>query len=160
MKKVLIALDYNPTAQKVAETGFALAKAMEANLMLLHVVPDNNYYATVRYAPFMGFDGYTNMGYPQSDLGDELRQQSLIFLNKTKRHLGSVNIETFVRQGSVSDAIMETVASTNADVVVMGSHSRRWLEAVMLGSVTAKVLRQTQVPLFIVPTNDIVPTVS
>ena len=30
MKKVLIALDYNPTAQKVAEVGFGIAKAMGA----------------------------------------------------------------------------------------------------------------------------------
>ena len=30
MKKILIALDYNPTAQKVAETGYKLAKAMNA----------------------------------------------------------------------------------------------------------------------------------
>ena len=28
MKKLLIALDYNPSAQKVAETGHNLAKAM------------------------------------------------------------------------------------------------------------------------------------
>ena len=33
MKKVLIALDYNPTAQKVAETGYSLAKAMKAKVI-------------------------------------------------------------------------------------------------------------------------------
>jgi len=27
MKKILIALDYNPTAQKVAEVGFSIAKS-------------------------------------------------------------------------------------------------------------------------------------
>jgi len=30
MKKILIALDYNPSAQKIAETGYALAKSMNA----------------------------------------------------------------------------------------------------------------------------------
>ena len=38
MKKVLIALDYNPTAQKVAEHGFELATAMKAEIILLHVI--------------------------------------------------------------------------------------------------------------------------
>ena len=40
MKKVLIALDYNPTAQKVAEVGFSLAKSMNAEITLLHVITD------------------------------------------------------------------------------------------------------------------------
>ncbi|WP_179214525.1 hypothetical protein [Flavobacterium psychrophilum] len=33
MNKVLIALDYNPTAQKIAEVGFSLAKSMNAEIM-------------------------------------------------------------------------------------------------------------------------------
>jgi hypothetical protein len=33
MKKVLIALDYNPTAQKVAEVGFSMAKSMNAEVI-------------------------------------------------------------------------------------------------------------------------------
>ena len=38
MKKILIALDYDPPAQKIAETGYALAKDMNAEVVLLHVV--------------------------------------------------------------------------------------------------------------------------
>ena len=34
MNKVLIALDYNPTAEKIAEVGFSLAKAMNAETIL------------------------------------------------------------------------------------------------------------------------------
>ena len=40
MKKVLIALDYNPTAQKVAEMGHAMAKAMKAEVVLLHILAE------------------------------------------------------------------------------------------------------------------------
>lgn len=38
MKKVLIAVDYDPTARKVVELGFSLAKSMGAEVILLHVV--------------------------------------------------------------------------------------------------------------------------
>jgi phosphomannomutase len=58
MKKVLIALDYNPTAQKVAEAGFSMAKAMGAEVVLLHVVTDPVYYSSAEYSPIMGFSGY------------------------------------------------------------------------------------------------------
>jgi len=38
-----------------------------------------------------------------------------------------------------------------ADIIVMGSHSKRWLEKIVTGSVTEEVLRDSRIPLFIVP---------
>ncbi|MGD0342821.1 MAG: hypothetical protein ABSA76_14050 [Bacteroidales bacterium] len=35
MEKVLIALDYNPTAQEVAEVGFSMIIAMKAEIIVL-----------------------------------------------------------------------------------------------------------------------------
>ncbi len=72
LKKVLIALDYNPTAQKVAETGFLL-----------------------------------------------------------------------VKEGDFAGTILETAKDLHADLIVMGSHSQKWLENILVGSVTEKVLRHT-----------------
>jgi len=40
----------------------------------------------------------------------------------------------------------------NADIIVMGSHSRKWLESIIMGSETEVVLKKTVIPLFIVPT--------
>ena len=57
MKKVLIALDYDPTAQKVAETGNLLAGSMNAEVILLHVISDPVYYSSMDYSPIMGFSG-------------------------------------------------------------------------------------------------------
>ena len=58
MKKVLIALDYGVSAQKIAEKGAELAKNMNAKVTLLHVVADESYYSSIDSAPFMGFYGY------------------------------------------------------------------------------------------------------
>eukprot|EP01045_Picozoa_sp_COSAG04_P042438 COSAG04_NODE_13406_length_607_cov_1.429134_2_plen_60_part_01 len=57
MKKVLIALDYNPSAQLIAEKGYQLAKAMQADVCLIHVVADAGYYS-VDYSPIMGCGGF------------------------------------------------------------------------------------------------------
>jgi nucleotide-binding universal stress UspA family protein len=38
------------------------------------------------------------------------------------------------------------------DFIVMGSHSLKWLENLVIGSVTEKVLHYTTIPVFIVPT--------
>jgi nucleotide-binding universal stress UspA family protein len=152
MKKVLIALDYNPTAQKVAEVGFSMAKSMNAEVILLHVITDPVFYATAGYSPIMGFNGYIDVGPVQLNNTDGLKQASLQYLDKSKQHLGDKTIQTLVKEGDFADSILETAKEENADIIVVGSHSRKWLENVVMGSVTEKVLHHTTIPLFIVPT--------
>ena len=44
IQKVLIAMDYDETSQKVAEVGFSMAKAMNAETVLLHVISEQPVY--------------------------------------------------------------------------------------------------------------------
>ena len=46
--------------------------------------------------------------------------------------------------------ILETAESVGADLVVMGSHGRRGLEKLVLGSVTAQVLSHAHLPVLVV----------
>ena len=142
IKKVLIALDYDPTAKKVAEVGFAMAKAMGAEITLIHVIVDLVTYSLT----------YLNMGPLQLDSVDELKQASQNFLDKVKRHLGDDTILTVIKEGEFADIILETAKELDADIIVMGSHSTKWLENVLIGSVTEEVLRKTTIPMFIIPT--------
>jgi nucleotide-binding universal stress UspA family protein len=152
IKKVIIALDYDPTAQKVAETGFSLAKAMDAEVMLLHVITDPMYYSSVEYSPIMGFNGFMETSMFQLNSLDSLKNATQTFLEKSKKHLGDKAINTMVMDGELSESILKAAKDFHADIIVMGSHSRKWLENIVLGSVTEKVLHHTSIPLFIVPT--------
>jgi len=152
MNRVLIALDYDPTAQKVAEIGFTMAKSMNAEVILLHVITDPVFYSTAGYSPIMGFTGYMDMAPVQFESIDGLKNASLQFLEKSKHHLGDKTIRTLVKEGDFADAILETAQEVKADIIVVGSHSRKWLENIVMGSVTEKVLHNTSIPLFIVPT--------
>ena len=152
MKKVLIALDYDPTAQKVAEAGFALAKAMTAELILLHVVAAPMYYSSTAYSPIMGFGGYMDTDFAHPDVIADLKKASLDFLDQTKKHLGDSTIQTVANEGSTAEAILEAAKDFNIDIIVLGSHSKKWLEKIVMGSVTEKVLNHTSIPLFIIPT--------
>jgi len=140
--KVLIALDYDPTAQKIAEIGFSLAKAMGAEIILLHVLVDLFYY----------FVPYLDMGSLQLESTDKLKNISKQFLDKTKQHLGDETIQTIVKEGDFAGTIISTANEMHVDIIVMGSHSRKWLENIVMGSVTEKVLHQAQIPLLIIPT--------
>ena len=152
MNKVLIALDYNPTAQKIAEEGYALAKSMGAEVMLLHVVSNLLYYSSPEYSPIMGFSGFIDMSPLQLDSTDGLKNASRHFLEKSKHHLGDDTIQTQVEEGDFAETILKCAKDFHADIIVMGTHSRRWLEEILMGSVTEKVLHQSTIPLFIIPT--------
>jgi nucleotide-binding universal stress UspA family protein len=152
MKKVLIALDYNPTAQKVAEVGFSMAKSMDAEITLLHVITDPVFYATSGYSPIMGFSGFVDVGPLQLSSVQGLKEASLKYLETSKKHLEDKAIQTIVKEGDFADSILTTAKELKADVIVIGSHSRKWLENIVMGSVTEKVLHNTSIPLFIVPT--------
>jgi len=152
MKKVLIALDYDPTAQKVAEKGYLLSQTMNAEVILMHVIGSSNYYSSLEYSPIMGFSGFTNTGLLETFDVSVLKETSQDFLTKNRTHLGDESIETYITEGDFAEAILETAKELKVDVVVMGSHSRKWLDKVLMGSVTEKVLAHSKIPLFIVPT--------
>lgn len=155
MKKVLIALDFDPSAQKIAETGYELAKSMNAQVILLHIISDATYYSSLNYSPIMGFDSFSNLDIVQTDAVSGLKEAALSYLEKSKTFLGDDSIQTIVKDGDFGDGILETANETKADIIVLGTHSRRGLEKILMGSVAEKVMHKSSIPLFIIPTKGV-----
>lgn len=151
-KKVLIALDYDKTAVKVAEAGYALAKDMDAKVTLLHVMSDPVYYASTEYVPITGLTDSMGVDPLQFESDDRLKKVSQHFLEKIKHHLGDKSIVTVLEEGDFADTILMKSKGLGTNILVMGSHSHSWLEDLVLGSVTSKVILHTSIPVYIVPT--------
>lgn len=143
-KKVMIALDYDETAQKVAEAGYSMAKAMNADTVILHVISEQPVY----------YSSYTYMRELKVDILSDLKKSTQEFLDKTKRHLGDESIKTVLKEGEIAENIMDTAKELNVDIIVMGTHSRKWLESIILGSQAEKILKMTTIPMFIIPTKN------
>jgi len=142
ISKVLIAMDYDETSHKVAEQGFALAKAMNAEVILMHVISEQPIY----------YSSYAYMREWRVDIMGDLEKSVHEFLDKAKKNLGDDSIMTAVEFGEIAATILGTAKDLNADIIVIGTHSRRWLENIILGSEAEDVLKKTTIPLFIVPT--------
>ena len=150
MKKILIALDYDPSAQKVAKTGYALAKALKAGTILLHVISDATYYSSLNYSPIMGFESFSNV--VETDTAEELKKVAQDYLDKSKQYLGDEKIQTVVKNGVFGETNLKTAIELKVDIIVMGTHSRRGLEKILVGSVAENVLHHSSISLFIIPT--------
>ena len=153
MKKVLIALDYDPSAEIIAEKGYELAKALQAETVLVHVIAEPAYYSSMDYSPVMGFTGFAGF----SDVNipeviDELKVESKRFLDQSKEHLGDPGIKTLVTEGVFADSILEAAKQEAADIIVMGSHGRSGLNKLLTGSVAEQVLHHSSIPIYIIPT--------
>jgi nucleotide-binding universal stress UspA family protein len=143
IKKVLIAIDYAETAQAVAEKGFSMAKAMNAETILLHVISEHPVY----------YSGYSYMRELQVEVSADLRKSTQEFLDKLKKHLGDETIKTVLKDSvDIPGTILNTAKALEVDLVVMGTHSRKWLENIIMGSEVEEVLRKTTIPLYIIPT--------
>ena len=142
IKKVLIAMDYDETSQKVAEVGYSLATAMKAETILIHVISEQPVY----------YSSYTYMRELRVDVLSDLKKSTQEFLNKVKKLLGNESVITILKEGEIADTILKTARELKVDVIVMGSHSRKWLENIIMGSEAENVLKMSTVPLFIIPT--------
>lgn len=154
MKKILIALDYDPAAEKIAEKGLELARSMNGEVILLHVVAEAIYYSAQTYSPIMGYEGFNNMDILQQPNVPELKQAAQDYLNTSKKHLGDDSIQTVVKEGDFSEAIVDAAKEVSADIIVLGSHGRSGLDKLLLGSVAEQVLHRTEIPLYIIPTKN------
>jgi nucleotide-binding universal stress UspA family protein len=152
MKKILIALDYDPSAEQIAKTGHDLAKATNAQTVLIHIIADALYYSSLEYSPVMGYTGFSSPDMVPLVNMDELKTASLEYLEQTKKHLNDDTIQVMVGEGDCADAILDAAEEINADVIVLGSHSRRGLDKILMGSISEKVLHHSSIPLLMIPT--------
>lgn len=150
-KKVLIALDYDLSAQKVADVGFEIGRSMQAEITLMHVVVDVNYYSSSAFSPIIGFMGFNQADIAFFEKENSLKEATTNYLNKVRKKLGDENIKIVVKEGGFAHEILEQAEKSKADLIVMGSHSRGWLKDILMGSVVETVFKNTHIPLTIVP---------
>ncbi|MBT0607969.1 universal stress protein [Aequorivita echinoideorum] len=151
MKKVVIAIDYNPTSEKVVRMGREIAQLMNAEICLLHVLADVRYYG-MQYEPFMGYEGYA---FPVDfHIQEDMIKVAEDYLAKTAKHLDNQNVSTHLAEGDTAKSIIKFSEEWNADLIVMGTHSHGTLEKLLLGTVPSGVLERTKIPVYLIPTGE------
>lgn len=153
MKKIMVALDYDPTAEKIAFTAHKIAKALNAQLLMIHVVADAAYYSEIAYSPIMGFNGFLYPGIDEM-LEKELLQDSKEYLDKWKQHFADDSIQTIVAEGDFTEAVIQTAKEENVDMLVIGTHSRRGLGKLIGGSIAESLLKEITIPVLVIPNKE------
>lgn len=149
MKKVLIAIDYHPVSEKVAEAGYQLAQRMGAEVCLIHVLAEVGYYG-MQYPPFLGYSGYDEMAV-DINVAEEMRSIARDFLQKAADHLNDHKVTIHMAEGDTAKAILQYTKQWQADLIVMGTHSHSFVEKLLMGTVASEVMEKTTIPVLMVP---------
>jgi nucleotide-binding universal stress UspA family protein len=142
-KNILIPTDGSALSQAAVEYGIALAKSVGAKVTVLTVS-----------APFHTFAVEPTM---VTDTPEQYAKQVAALAT---RYLDAAN-ENALAAGVSCDtvhveldqpylAIIDTAAKKSCDLIVMASHGRRGISAVVLGSETSKVLTHSNIPVLVV----------
>ncbi|KIX84798.1 universal stress protein [Thermus filiformis] len=140
-RKILLPTDGSEAAEAGLIHGLDLAKALRARVSLLYVLE------TLTPSLLLGPE---SVPYYQALLED-LRQEGLRALDRATRlaEEKGVGFEAHLVEGRAAEAILKM--AEGHDLVVMGSHGRSGLDALLLGSVTREVLHKARTPVLVVP---------
>lgn len=148
MKKILIALDNNISAEIVTEMGYTMAKALDAEPVLIHVIPDLAYY-TMHSPDIMGYGFAPNF----VDDTESARKEAKKFLSSCAESVGDNSIKMIILEGDTEKTILQCCDDEKADLLVMGSHRHKGIESILLTDVAAHILRHSKIPLLTIPNN-------
>jgi nucleotide-binding universal stress UspA family protein len=142
-QRILVPVDGSDASQHALRTAIDLARRFGASLRLVHVLEDAAYLAG--YDPTGAAAG--ELYKATRDSGERILQQAA----DTVRAAGLQAETLFVDQfgDRLPDAVAEAARAWPADLVVVGTHGRRGLSRLMLGSGAEQIIRSAPVPVLV-----------
>lgn len=144
-RNILVATDGSRLSAKAVSHAIALARALNAKLTAFYASPD---YPLPAYADGVMYDPVSPTEY------------AALCKREADRILGAVGVKAkaaglrFAAVQAIApspwEAILAAARSNKCDAIVMASHGRRGVTALLLGSETQKVLTHTKLPVIVV----------
>lgn len=143
-QRILVPVDGSETAQCGLREAIRLAKAGGGQLRLLHVVDDLSF--------ALAMDAYAGQ---QGDWLNTLREAGARLLKEAKDSAAAAGVKADgVLHETVgtrlADAVAAEAAKWQADLIVLGTHGRRGVGRLLLGSGAESVLRSAAIPVLVV----------
>jgi nucleotide-binding universal stress UspA family protein len=139
-RNILIASDGSKLATDAARQGVALAKSLGSKVIAVTVTE-----------PFYWYDPHTRADQQPDYVQAAEREAKAILagLADAAKSAGVACETIHVEKGPPYLSIIETAEAKKCDLIVMGSHGRSGVAAVVLGSHTVKVLTHSKIPVLV-----------
>lgn len=136
IRRVLVAVDLSHAAGPTIEAAERMAALYDAELRVLHVVEP------LPLMPAIRFDVSDDDMYRAVE-----RQVAASVWPLVTRP----NAEKVIRQGRTAAAIVDEALQWRADLIVLGSHGKGWVDRIILGSTSERLLQMLPAVTMVVP---------
>jgi len=139
-RRIIVPVDGSEIAKKAAQKALALAKAVDIEVLALHVIDIPGIHSLYAYPDEL----------PYPELHDLIAKEGQSYLDEIEK-MGKqkgVNVATKLIDGHPTEEIIKE--ATEDDLIVMGSKGRTGLDRLLLGGVAENVARHASCPVMIV----------
>jgi nucleotide-binding universal stress UspA family protein len=141
-KKLLVATDGSVLSQRAIDTAVGLARSLGASLVGV---------TAVDAYPYAGVGQIDPLAYSEFQARASAEAFDRLGALERAAQAAGVPCEALSRQGAPPwRAILDTAAENGCDAIVMASHGRQGVSALILGSETQHVLAQATIPVIVV----------
>jgi len=155
INKILVAKDLSKQSSRVIRYALELGCKFHAQVYVLHVMPTVDSSVLNMVALTMGADNLAKFNATnEAELADKTREQLDKIIKTETELMEEENVhppKIEVHHGDAAPMILEVADRLDADMIVLGSHSKGKLHYAFLGSVAEKILRKTHRAVTIVP---------
>lgn len=142
-RRILVPVDGSSTAARGLREAIQLAKDQRARVRLVHVVDETMILGTAEAGVDMG------------PLFALLARTGRAVLQRARRaaERSGVRVQVAMYESvgaPAADAILRDVRKWRADLIVMGTHGRRGVRRLVLGSDAEQIVRRSPVPVLLV----------
>jgi nucleotide-binding universal stress UspA family protein/predicted phosphoribosyltransferase len=135
IRHILVAVDLHGASMRALSYGARLARSVGAQLTVLHSYDAEAHAAVADLPPPV----------PIAELRVAAEREVGELVTTLRQH--GLEAKAAVRGGAPVNEILETTREVDADLVVLGTHGRRGLSRLVLGSVAEQVVRRSSVPV-------------
>jgi nucleotide-binding universal stress UspA family protein len=143
-KHVLIPTDGSKVARRAIKAGVALAKQLGAKVTA--------YYAMETFQPYVYSEGYVINTATMKNFEERARELGRKYLAEVERAAKAAGVACgtlMTKPATPAHGIVDAARKKRCDVIFMASHGRGEFAALVLGSVTQKVLARSKVPVLV-----------
>jgi len=140
---ILIAIDGSECSMNAAKKGIELAKDLSANVILLSVVDMTSMVDNAAVGAII-----------DKDVEGVFEEETDKLLDKTMKKFPYEKTAKISEEGIAKEAINSVAEKHKVDLIVMGTHGRKGLNHLFMGSVAEYVVRHSKIPVMVVTTTE------
>ncbi len=147
-EKILAAIDFSEISHEVIRKSSQIAKLCNSQLFLMNVVEKEIPILISEgiVVPSIDLDTFEKM---YQKLSEKSKEKLEAMAKEIEKEYG-ISPEIIVDMGEPFDLILEKAENLKVDLIVVGSHGKKGIERLLIGSVSEKIARKAKCSVLII----------